>query len=64
MIGTFNSFVTLKEHKENFMNHRTARLHGRISEYILDQLNKELISKLSVKEWKKHDKCNQVVQEY
>ena len=26
MIGRFNSFVTLKEHKENFMNHPTARL--------------------------------------
>ena len=57
--GTGNSFVTLKDHKENFTNHPTARLInpskneiGRISKHILDQINTKLVSKLRVNEWK------------
>ena len=57
--GTGNSFVTLKDHKENFTNHPTIRLMnpskneiGRISKHILDQINTKLVSKLCVNEWK------------
>ena len=56
-MATGNSFVTLKDNKENFMNHPTIRLInpsnneiGRISKHILDQTNTELVSKLSVNE--------------
>ena len=59
MNGTGNSFVTLKDNKEDFMNHLTIRLInpsnneiGRISKHILDLINTELVSKLSVNEWK------------
>ena len=55
--GTGNFFITLKDHKENFTNHPTTRLInpskneiGRISKHILDQINTELVSKLSVNE--------------
>ena len=57
--GTGNSFVTLKDHKENFTNHPTTRLLnpskneiGRISKHILDQRNTKLVSKIRVNEWK------------
>ena len=57
--STGNSFITLKDHKENFTNHSTTRLInpskneiGRISKHILDQINSKLVSKLSVNEWK------------
>ena len=57
--GTGNSFITLKDHKDNFTNHPTTRLInpsknkiGRISKHILDQINSKLITKLSVDEWK------------
>ena len=56
--GTGNSFITLKDHKENFINHLMTRLInpskneiGRISK-ILDRINTELVSKLSINEWK------------
>ena len=56
--GTGNSFITLKDHKENFTNHPTTRLTsprkneiGRISKHILDKTNTKLVSKLSVNEW-------------
>ena len=56
--GTSTSFITLKDHKENFTNHPTTRLInpfkneiGRISKHILDQINTKLVSKLSVNEW-------------
>ena len=59
MNGTGNSFVTLKDHKENFMNYLTTRLInpsknqiGRISKHILEPINTELVSKLGVNEWK------------
>ena len=51
--------VTLKDHKDNFMNRPTTRLinpskneAGRISKHILDQINTELVRELSVNEWK------------
>ena len=57
--GTGNSFVPLKDHKENLTNHPTTRLInpskneiGRISKHILDQINTKLVSKLRVNEWK------------
>ena len=57
--GTGTSFITLKDHKENFTNHPTTRLInpfkneiGRTSKHILDQINTKLVSKLSVNEWK------------
>ena len=56
--GTGNSFITLKDHKENFSNHYTTTLInpskneiGRKSTHILDQINSKLV-KLSVNEWK------------
>ena len=49
--GTGNSFITLKDHIENFTNHLTTRLInqsknkiGRISKHILDQINSKLVS--------------------
>ena len=57
--GTANCFVTLKDHKENFLNHLTRRLInpvkneiGRISKQILDQINSKLCEILKVNEWK------------
>ena len=51
--------VTLKYYKEDFMNHPTTRLikpyNGeteRVSKHILDQIDIELVGKLSVNEWK------------
>ena len=57
--GTFNSCVTLKKHKENFINHPTTRPINpfknetrTISKHILDQLSAELVSELSESESK------------
>ena len=57
--GTSNSFITLKNHKENFVIHPTTRLInptkneiGRISKSILDKINICLCEKLKRKEWK------------
>ena len=57
--GTANCFVTLKDHKDNFLNHPTTRLInpakneiGRISKQILDQINSKLCEILKVNEWK------------
>ena len=56
---TGNFLITLKDHKENFTNNPTTRLInpskneiGRISKHLLDQINTELVSKLSVNDWK------------
>ena len=53
--GRGTSFITLKDHKENFTNHPTTRLINpfkdeivRISKHILVQTNTELVSKLSM----------------
>ena len=50
--GTGNSFITLKDHKDNVTNHSTTRLInpskneiGRISKHILDQINSKLVGK-------------------
>ena len=57
--GTGNCFMTLKDHKINFINHPTTRLInpaknqiGRISKEILDRINSLLCSNLKVNEWK------------
>ena len=57
--GTGNSFITLKDHKENFLNRPTTTLLnpakneiGRIRKYILQNINTTLYKKIQVKEWK------------
>ena len=57
--GTANCFITLKDHKANFLNHPTTRLInpakieiGRITKQILDQINSKLCEILKVNEWK------------
>ena len=57
--GTGNSFITLKDHKENFLNRATTRLLnpakneiGRISKHILQNINTTLSEKIKVNEWK------------
>lgn len=54
-----NSFITLKDHKENFQNHPKTRLInpaknelGRISKTILEKLNKSIRESLDLKQWK------------
>ena len=56
--GTSNCVITLKDHKENFVNHPTTRLInpvkseiGRISKSILDKINICSCEKLKLKEW-------------
>ena len=55
--GTNNCFITLKGHKENFVNHPTTRSInpakneiGRISKSILDKINICLSEKLKLNE--------------
>ena len=57
-----NSFITIKDHKENFDNHPTARLInpaknelGRISKLILDKINKKISQKSELNQWKNTD---------
>ena len=57
--GTVNSFITLKVHEVNFLNHPTTRIVnpaknevGRISKRILDQIKCKLCEILRVTEWK------------
>ena len=57
--GESNCFITLKDHKENFENNPTTRLLnpakneiGRISKAILDKINTEVRSILSLNQWK------------
>ena len=54
-----NCFITLKDHKDNFLNNPTTRLInpkknelGRISKYILQQLKVTLKEKLELGQWK------------
>ena len=54
-----NIFITLKDHKENFLNGPTTRLLnptkseiGRISKHILQNMNTTLSEKIKVNEWK------------
>ena len=53
------AFITLKDHKENFMNHPTCRLInptkselGRVSKQILDNVNNALRSRTEVNQWR------------
>ena len=57
--GTGNSFITLKDRKENFLNRPITRLLnpakneiGRISKHILQNINKTLFEEIKVNEWK------------
>ena len=54
-----NSFITIKDHEENFDNHPTVRLMnpaknelGRISKLILDKINKKISQKFELNQWK------------
>ena len=56
---TSNCFLTLKDHKENFLNNPTVRLLipaktkiGRISKSILANINSEIRSILALNQWK------------
>ena len=53
------SFITLKDHKDNFQNNPTCRLInptkselGKVSKQILDKINKAIIDKTNVLQWK------------
>ena len=57
-----NSFITIKDHKENFDNHPTVRPInpakyelGRISKLILDKINKKISQKFELNQWKDTD---------
>ena len=54
-----DAFITLKDHKPNFVNNPTCRLInpakseiGKISKQILDRINKEIITALNLNQWK------------
>ena len=54
-----NSFITIKDHKENFDNYPTVRLInpaknelGRMSKLILDKINKKISKKFELNQWK------------
>ena len=58
-MAQLNCFITLEDHKANFLNHPITRLInpanseiGRISKQILDQINSKLCQILKVNEWK------------
>ena len=57
--GTGNSFITLKDHKEKFLNRPNTRLLNpakneidRISKHLLQNINTHLSEKMEVNEWK------------
>ena len=54
-----NCFITIKDHKENFLNHPKVRLInpaknelGRISKTILDNINMKLFETTKINQWK------------
>ena len=54
-----SSFITLKDHKGNFANKPTFRLTnpskselGRVSKQILEKINKAVVEKTGVQQWK------------
>ena len=55
--GTGNSFITLKDHKENFLN-RPRLLNpakneiGRTNKHILQNIKKKLYEEIKVNQWK------------
>ena len=58
-IAEKEAFISLKDHKDNFANNPTSRLInptkseiGKISKCILDKINKIIINKTGVKQWK------------
>ena len=54
--GENNSFITLKDHKENFNNNPTVRLVlGRISKVILDTTNKNIRKAMGLNQWRNPD---------
>ena len=57
-----NSFITMKDHKQHFDNHRTVQLInpaknelGRISKLILHKNNKKISQKFELNRWKNTD---------
>ena len=53
------AFMTLKDHKENFVNKPTCRLInswkpeiGRISKQLLEEINRKLVNTTKVNQWK------------
>ena len=70
--GTGNSFITLKEHKENFLNQPTTRLLnpakkeiGRISKHILQTINTTLSLSKNKNKWvEKYRKRYKLVQKH
>ena len=57
-----NSFITIKDYKENFDNHPTVRLInpaknelGRISKLILDKIYKKISQKFELNQWENAD---------
>ena len=57
-----NSFITIKDYKENFENHPTVRLIspaknelGRISKLILGKIKKKISQKFELNQWKNTD---------
>ena len=60
--GENNSFITLKDHKENFNNNPTVRLInpaknklGHISKAILDTTNKNIQEAMGLNQWRNTD---------
>ena len=60
-----NSFITTRDHKENFDNHHTIRLinHaknglGRLSKLTLDKINKKNRSKIRAESMEKYRRSN------
>ena len=54
-----NCYITIKDHKENFLNHPKVRLInpaknelGRISKTILDNINMKLFQATKINQWK------------
>ena len=57
-----NSFITIKDHKQNFDNHPTVLLinpakneFGRIRKLIFGKINKKISQKLELNQWKNTD---------
>ena len=53
------AYITLKDHKENFMSKPTCRLInpsknelGKVSKQILEDINREVVSTLKLNQWK------------
>ena len=58
-LAKIEAFITLKDRKENFVNKLTCRLIkptktelSKISQKIIEDINKQLIEKLKVNQWK------------